>query len=101
MTFYLSGAGAYCVFLLLNKFSDRECSKTDPKSWLVVAIASALWLIVIPISLMELRAKSHAKAKFDAVTKPRISQESLQHFEKTPVDEFESNSHTQLNPSNS
>ena len=57
MTFYLSGAGAYCAFLLFSKFSDKECSKTDRTSWLVVAIASALWIIVIPISLIEIRAK--------------------------------------------
>ena len=58
MTFYLSGAGAYCAFLLFNKFSDKECSKTEPASWLVVAIASALWIIVIPISLIEIQTKA-------------------------------------------
>lgn len=51
MTLYLFGAGAYCTLILLSKFSDQECSKTDPASWLAIAIASALWFIVIPISL--------------------------------------------------
>jgi len=53
MTLYLSGAGTYCAFLLFSKFSDKECSKTDPISWIVIAIASALWVIVVPISLIE------------------------------------------------
>ena len=61
MTFYLSGAGAYCAFLLFNKFRDQECSKTDPISWLVIAIASSLWMVVIPISLIEISAKANLK----------------------------------------
>lgn len=58
MTFYLSGAGAYCAFLLFSKFSDKECSKTDFTSWLAIVIASTFWLIVIPISLIELKTKA-------------------------------------------
>jgi len=58
MIFYLSGAGAYCAFLLFNKFKDKECSKKDPISWLVVAIASSLWIVVIPLSIIELRTKA-------------------------------------------
>ena len=65
MTFYLSGAGAYCAFLLLSKLRDKECSKTDLTSWLVIAIASTFWLIVIPISLIELRAKAKSKPEPD------------------------------------
>ncbi len=68
MTLYLSGAGAYCTFLLCCKFMDRECSKTDPTSWIVVAIASALWLVVIPISLIEIRTKARV-AKLDSRSK--------------------------------
>ena len=70
MTFYLSGAGAYCLFLLFNKFSDRECSKTDPKSWLVLIVASTLWIIIFPISLIELTAKAKNKPSqnFDSET---------------------------------
>ncbi len=67
MTFYLSGAGAYCAFLLFCKFTDRECSKTDPTSWIVVAIASSLWIIVIPISFIEIRTKAKS-AKLDAMS---------------------------------
>ena len=61
MIFYLSGAVTYCAFLLFNKFTDQECSKTDPISWLVVVIASTFWMLVIPISIMELRIKARKK----------------------------------------
>ena len=54
MTFYLSGAGAYCVFLLFKMFSDRECSKTDRASWMLILLASLLWVIVIPISIVNI-----------------------------------------------
>ncbi|HEY9769047.1 MAG TPA: hypothetical protein V6C71_11225 [Coleofasciculaceae cyanobacterium] len=84
MTFYLTGAGAYCVFLLLCKFKDRECSKTDPTSWIVVAIASALWIVVMPISLSEIRTKARTKArtaKRYAMVKPVNSVENLHQIE--------------------
>lgn len=68
MTLYLSAASAYCAFLLFSKFSDQECSKTDPASWLVIAIASTLWIIVIPISLMEIRSKAKTKEELAAIT---------------------------------
>ena len=61
MTFYLSGVVAYCVFLLFAMFSDRECSKTDPTSWMVIAIASLLWVIFIPISILETVCKKKIK----------------------------------------
>lgn len=70
MTFYLSGAGAYCFFLLYRMFSDRECSKTDRADWIVIAIASLFWVIVIPISILEIRAKARAKEQLDALAKP-------------------------------
>ncbi len=70
MTFYLAGAGVYCVFLLYRMFSDRECSKTDRTSWVVIAIASIFWVIVIPISIMEIQAKTKVKAQLDAIPKP-------------------------------
>lgn len=61
MTLYLFGTGTYCTFLLFLKFKDQQCSKTDLTSWLVIAIASSLWMIVIPISLIEIISKSKAK----------------------------------------
>ena len=61
MTFYLSGAGTYCVFLVYRMFQDSQCSKTDSTSWLVIAIASLFWILVIPLSLLELRAKAKDK----------------------------------------
>lgn len=70
MTFYLSGAGAYCVFLLCKMFGDQESSKTDPTSWMVIAIASVFWVIVIPLSILEIQTKNKAKARLDAIPKP-------------------------------
>lgn len=61
MTFYLLGSGAYCTFLLFSKFKDRECSKTELKSWILIAIASTLWIVVIPICLIEIKTKANAK----------------------------------------
>ncbi len=98
MTLYLSGAGAYCAFLLLSKFSDRECSKTDPASWLVVAIASALWIIVVPISLIEIRTKTKAKAQLAQIRKAGNPQTITQKVEATgEIKEFDANSLAQLN----
>ncbi|MCC0178613.1 hypothetical protein I4641_16695 [Waterburya agarophytonicola K14] len=42
-------------------FQDSECSKTDSTSWLIIAIASLFWILVIPISLLELQAKAKNK----------------------------------------
>lgn len=78
MTFYLSGVGAYCAFLLFSKFSDQECSKTDPTSWLVVAIASMFWIVVIPISLMEIRSKAKEKQRVEALNSTLNSEASDQ-----------------------
>jgi hypothetical protein len=74
MTLYLFGAGTYCTFLLFSQFRDRECSKTDLRSWLVIAIASTFWMLVIPISLMEIRTK--AKAKLHIKNKDGVAQET-------------------------
>ena len=60
MTFYLFSSGAYYAFLLFKKFSDRDCSKTNLASWLVMVVASAFWVFVIPISLVEIRMKAYA-----------------------------------------
>lgn len=99
MTLYLSGAGAYCAFLLFSKFSDQECSKTDPASWLVVAIASTFWIIVIPISLMEIRTKTKAKEELAAMTNSGNSQVITQRTEQiTQREEFDTNTLGQLNP---
>jgi hypothetical protein len=61
MTFYFCSAASYSVFLIYRMFQDQECSKTDFFSWLIIAIASLLWIVVIPISILELQAKAKAK----------------------------------------
>ena len=62
MTFYLFSSGAYFAFLLFGKFSDRD-SKTNLTSWMIIIFASALWIFVIPISLIEIRCKARAKVR--------------------------------------
>lgn len=76
MTFYLLAAGTYCTFLLFSKFKDRECSKTELKSWVVIAIASTLWIVVIPICLIELKTKANAKQ--DSKSKSAITKTTNQ-----------------------
>lgn len=61
MTLYLSGASAYGIFLIYRMFCDPECSKTDTVSWMVIAVASLFWMIVIPLSLLELQSKYQSK----------------------------------------
>ena len=100
MTFYLSGAGAYCIFLLFKKFSDKECSETDPASWLVIAIAVTLWMIVIPLSVVELRTKAKRQKQLDDILTNTHSSLNLQ-TTQIQQQEFESQAISQLNPSNS
>ncbi|MEL6437728.1 MAG: hypothetical protein AAFQ80_00530 [Cyanobacteria bacterium J06621_8] len=92
MTLYLSGVAAYSLFLLCCMFRDQECSKTDSTSWLVVFLASALWMIVIPLSILELSLKAKAKA-----------QKKIVHESNNPDATLEITAHEigELNPSNS
>lgn len=89
MTFYLSGVGAYCLFLIFRMFSDQECSKTDRVSWMVIVVASLFWIIVIPLSILELQSKAKVKAKLDALPKPMnfgaeaAHIKTVQHIEET------------------
>lgn len=101
MTLYLSGASAYCAFLLFCKFSDKECSKTDPASWLVVVIASALWMIVIPISFMEIRSKAKSKAQLESIIESKQPEAISQPIINEKSSEFDSTTLGQLKPSNS
>ena len=91
MTFYLSGAGAYCAFLLFKKFSDKECSKTDPVSWAVIAIAATFWIVVIPLSAVELRTKAKQQAQLNSVLNSNRSSLDLPKTQLEPK-KFESNS---------
>jgi hypothetical protein len=74
MTLYLFSAGAYFIFMLFSKFSDQECSKTHFISWLVIIFASALWIVAIPISLIEIRSKALAKVRVKTTKQLAISQ---------------------------
>lgn len=89
MTFYLSGAGAYCAFLLFKKFSDRECCKTDLTSWLVIAIACTFWIAVIPLSVLEIRTKAKRQSQLDDISNSSNCESSLEPVESNL--QFESN----------
>ena len=71
MVFYFSGAAAYGIFLVYRMFQDRECSKTDMTSWTIIALASLFWVVVIPISIAELRSKIKAKNKAERTNLPQ------------------------------
>jgi hypothetical protein len=58
---YLFVAGLYCLWLLFNTLKDQKNSKTTPLSWLIIFVASTLWTVTIPISLLEIIIKSKAK----------------------------------------
>ena len=58
MTLYFSGTAVYAIFLICRMFQDRECSKTDFLSWTIIALASLLWIVVLPISIMEIQNKA-------------------------------------------
>ena len=90
MTFYLSGAGTYCAFLLFKKFSDRECSKTDFTSWVVIAIASAFWIAVIPLSVLEIRNKAKRQSQLEDILNSSNCRSSLEPNAESNL-EFESN----------
>ena len=67
MTFYLFVAVTYLAFLLLGVLSERELSKIDRASWLTVVVASAFWILAIPLSLFEVGYKIWAKARISKV----------------------------------
>jgi RsiW-degrading membrane proteinase PrsW (M82 family) len=60
MTFYLFGAGVYCAYLLLVIFKNQQNLNITPISWLIIFIASTFWVLVIPISLLEIIIKRGA-----------------------------------------
>lgn len=78
MTFYLFGAGAYCTFLVLLMLKEQQNLQAASKEWIVIVIASALWVIVVPISLLEIITKANrVRAKADGRGKSIIAQETL------------------------
>ena len=98
LKFYLLVAGAYFTFLLFSMFSDPECSKTNFASWLVVIFASTLWIVVIPISLIEIRIKAQAKARHEEMEKLINSRASSQY--ELVEKEVDSNNTARLAPEN-
>ena len=98
MKLYLVVAGVYFASLLFSKFSDRECSKTNFASWLLVILASAFWILVIPISLIEMKFKDRAKVPLEE-TEKSISYTVSSQLELVEVEEVDSNN-IRLTPEN-
>ena len=67
MVLYFSGAATYCLFLIYRMFQDQECSKTDLLSWMVIIIGSLFWIIVIPISILEVQTKAKNQMKSTSI----------------------------------
>jgi len=82
MTLYLSGTVVYSIVLLLYRFNDRECPKTDLISWIVIAIASSLWVIVVPISLIEIIGKSKERAEQSDRIEAKAFEDNTSYLEK-------------------
>lgn len=78
MAFYLLGAGIYFVYLTSQMLMDRKCSNYDLGSWIIIAIATTLWIIVIPVSLLEIFNKN--KAQFDKINKSTLEEEQKSNF---------------------
>lgn len=96
---YLVVAVTYFAFLLFNKFSDKECSKTNFASWLIVILASAFWILVIPIALIEISFKAQAKASLKEMEKSLDSRLGSQQIELV-AKEIDSNNTARLTPEN-
>lgn len=79
---YLLGSATYAVFLLFRFLGDSTTAKSDRTSWLVIAIASAIWVVAIPLSIMEIKAKAKAKAKLATMPKPTRFGENPRYIKK-------------------
>jgi Na+/proline symporter len=58
MTVYFSGAALLFSIYMTAFLRDKATSKGDIASWIVIAIATLLWPITLPISLKELTPKA-------------------------------------------
>jgi hypothetical protein len=58
MTVYFSGAALLFSIYMTAFLRDSSTSKSDVASWIVIAIATLLWPITLPISLKELTPKA-------------------------------------------
>jgi RsiW-degrading membrane proteinase PrsW (M82 family) len=54
---YILNALVVALVLLWAFLSDRSTAKNHKLSWLVICIASALWLIAVPLSIIEVLRK--------------------------------------------
>ncbi len=85
MTLYLFSASTYFTFLLFSQFKDNESSKMDSISWLVIILASALWILVIPISLIEIRSRTQAKVRLEETEKAKDLKLNSQQIESVEL----------------
>ncbi|MGF1588726.1 MAG: hypothetical protein ACFCU7_05690 [Pleurocapsa sp.] len=57
----------------------------DSTSWLVIILASALWILVIPISLIEIRSKAQTKVRLKETEKARDLKLNSQQIESVKL----------------
>lgn len=55
---YLLNAAIVAFILLVSFWSDSSTPKNHKLSWLIVLVASLLWFIAIPLSIVEFSYKS-------------------------------------------
>ena len=79
MIFYFSVAGIYGSFLIYKMLWDQNCSHSDLASWIVIAIATLFWIVVIPVSILEIFAKN--KVEFDTAVSSQTIPESRNNFD--------------------
>ena len=58
MVIYFFGVLVASTFWLISFLMDEETAKTDLISWSVIAAASILWPIAVPLSWVELLTKA-------------------------------------------
>ncbi|GAB4373735.1 MAG: hypothetical protein Kow00121_17340 [Elainellaceae cyanobacterium] len=61
---YLLNALVVALVLVSALLADRTTSKSDKTSWIVVALASILWFVAIPLSFAEVVRKVWVRRRF-------------------------------------
>ena len=96
MTLYLFIAGAYFTFLLFGMLSDPQCSKVDRTSWFILITASAFWIVIIPLSLLEIWSDVRANERTANIKQSASQVNSSQVALVKQHQELDSDTSTQL-----
>ena len=81
MTFYLYVAAIYFAWLIYQMLMDRNCSNWDLGCWITIAIATLLWVIVIPVSILEIFSKDKVRWQTTELLPESEDTRSSVHFE--------------------